>query len=86
MMTLQLQIDFQFTTMNSCDITGQIFYSQIQLHNFDTGRVLCHISVVFFPIPLNHKKALLQWLDMSTLCQNNFRNNRWLKESGIIME
>jgi len=28
----------------------------------------------------------LKNLGMSTLCQNSFRNNRWLKESGIILE
>jgi len=29
--------NFQFTTLSSCGITGQSFYSQIQLHKFDTN-------------------------------------------------
>jgi len=32
-------------------------YSQIWLHNFDTDWVLCHISVVFFPIPFKPQKC-----------------------------
>jgi len=46
---------------NSCGITGWIF-SQIRSRNFDTGWVLCHISVVFSGFLSNHEKALLRWL------------------------
>jgi len=47
---LQLQTDFQFTTLNGCDITREIFNLQIWLCNFETSWVLCHISVISFQI------------------------------------
>ena len=31
-------------------------YSQIRSHNFDTGWVLCHISMVLFPILIKPQK------------------------------
>ena len=46
---------FLLTNLNGCDITGQIFYSQIRLHNFDTGWVVSYFSL--FPL-----KPLLRWL------------------------
>ena len=49
----------QALNLNGCDIIGRRFQSQTWLYNFDTGWVLCDISVVFFPIPF---KSLLQWL------------------------
>jgi len=33
------------------------FLFQIRLHNFDTGWVLCHISVIFFQIPFKPQKG-----------------------------
>jgi len=53
---LQLQTDFQHTTLNGCGITGWIFYSQIRSCNFDSSWVLCHISVVFFRILFKPQK------------------------------
>jgi len=38
------------------------FLFAIQSRNFDTGWVLCHISVVFSRFLSNHKKALLRQL------------------------
>ena len=43
----QLQTDFQLT----------IFNSQIRSCHYDTGRVLCHISVVFLQIPFKPQKG-----------------------------
>jgi len=34
-------------------------YSQIRSHHFDTGWILCHISVVFFPILFKPQKGTL---------------------------
>jgi len=53
---LQLQTDFQLTTVNGCGITGWSFYLQVWSSNFDTGWVLCHISVVFSWFLSNHKR------------------------------
>jgi len=50
----QLQIDFQFTTLSGCSITGWIFYSQILSHNFDTGWLLCHIFPNSFQTTKRH--------------------------------
>ena len=33
-----------------------IFYSQVRWRNFDTGWILCHISVVFFAILFKPQK------------------------------
>jgi len=51
------------------------FYSQILSRNFDTGWILCHISVVFFPIPFKPQKGTPMMVTPPT-CQissNSFR-------------
>ena len=55
---LQLQTDFQLTALNGCGKIGRSFNPQIRSHNFDTGWVLCHISVVFFLIPFKPQKGV----------------------------
>jgi len=35
---------------------------------------------------IRDQRTKMQGIGMSTLCQNNFSNNRWLKESKIILE
>jgi len=73
---IQLHTDFQFTTLNSCSITGWIFYSQIWLHNFDTSWVLCHISVVFFQISFKSQKGTPTMVTRPT-CQISSNSFHW---------
>jgi len=44
------------------------FYSQLRSHNFDTGWVLCHISMVFSWIPFKSQKGTPTMFTPST-CQ-----------------
>ena len=65
--------------------TSMIFMCQLNSYTLRDTPVGCKFNneVANVIITIGNQ---VQLLGMSTLCQNNFKNNRWLKESGIILE
>ena len=46
-----------FGKIDNNNNNNSIFIHKNRSRNFDTGRVLCHISVVFIPIPFKPQKG-----------------------------